>query len=146
MSVISHYDGSASTYAGQVDSVYRHGVGDANPLVSVAVDGIRVAGNDVSPEMVRYAKTSMLAAVEQNSDQRLAVDKPDLFELSEIVKSFDYSDINFYWCNYHQPHPMISGQFDAPQNRAAQIAQEHEENWGVTFMCAAGAVETTKNS
>jgi SAM-dependent methyltransferase len=40
-------------------SVYEHGVGDATPLVSVAGDGIRVAGNDVSPEMVKYAKANM---------------------------------------------------------------------------------------
>jgi len=90
MTVASHYDGSASTYADQYDeskiwtnaeypanffrlklvrqllkdagatSVYEHGVGDATPLVAVASDGIRVAGNDVSPEMVKYAKANML--------------------------------------------------------------------------------------
>jgi 2-polyprenyl-3-methyl-5-hydroxy-6-metoxy-1,4-benzoquinol methylase len=90
MTVASHYDGSASTYADQYDetkiwtnteypanffrlklvrqllkdagatSVYELGVGDATPLVAVASDGIRVAGNDVSPEMVKYAKANML--------------------------------------------------------------------------------------
>ena len=89
MSVASHYDGSASTYADQYDeskiwtneeypanffrlkmvrrilaeagvkSVYEHGVGDATPLVAVASDGIRVAGNDVSPEMVKFARANM---------------------------------------------------------------------------------------
>ncbi len=89
MSVASHYDGSASTYADQYDeaqiwtneeypanffrlklvrkllkeagakSVYEHGVGDATPLVAISGDGIRVAGNDVSPEMVKYAKANM---------------------------------------------------------------------------------------
>ena len=89
MSVASHYDGSASTYADQYDeskiwtnaeypanyyrlklvrklltdagvtSVYEHGVGDATPLVTIASDGIRVAGNDVSPEMVKYAKANL---------------------------------------------------------------------------------------
>ncbi len=89
MSVASHYDGSASTYADQYDeaqiwtneeypanffrlklvrkllkeagakSVYEHGVGDATPLVAIGGDGIRVAGNDVSPEMVKYAKANM---------------------------------------------------------------------------------------
>ncbi len=89
MSVASHYDGSASTYADQYDeskiwtneeypanyfrlklvrriladagvkSLYEHGVGDATPLVTIAGDGIRVAGNDVSPEMVKFARTNM---------------------------------------------------------------------------------------
>ncbi len=89
MSVASHYDGSASTYADQYDetkiwtneeypanyfrlklvrriladagvkSLYEHGVGDATPLVTIAGDGIRVAGNDVSPEMVKVARANM---------------------------------------------------------------------------------------
>lgn len=89
MSVSSHYDGSASTYADQYDelkiwtneeypanffrlkmvrkiladagvkSLYEHGVGDATPLVTIASDGIRVAGNDVSPEMVKFARANM---------------------------------------------------------------------------------------
>lgn len=89
MSVASHYDGSASTYADQYDelkiwtneeypanffrlkmvrkiladagvkSLYEHGVGDATPLVAIASDGIRVAGNDVSPEMVKFARANM---------------------------------------------------------------------------------------
>ncbi len=89
MSVASHYDGSASTYADQYDetkiwtneeypanyfrlklvrriladggvtSLYEHGVGDATPLVTIAGDGIRVAGNDVSPEMVKFARANM---------------------------------------------------------------------------------------
>ena len=89
MSVASHYDGSASTYADQYDeakirtneeypanffrlklvrkllkesgaqSVYELGVGDATPLAAVGSDGIRVAGNDVSSEMVKYARANM---------------------------------------------------------------------------------------
>lgn len=89
MSVASHYDGSASTYADQYDakkiwtneeypsnyfrlelvqrllasadatSVYELGVGDATPLVRIATTGIRVAGNDVSPEMVKFARSNM---------------------------------------------------------------------------------------
>jgi len=91
MSVSSHYDGSASSYADQYDpeklwtnaeypanyfrlelvrrllseagvtSLYEHGVGDATPLVRIASDGVRVAGNDVSPEMVRFARENMQA-------------------------------------------------------------------------------------
>ena len=91
MSVASHYDGSAASYADQYDpaklwsnaeypsnyfrlqlvrrlltdagasSVYELGVGDATPLVSVASDGLRVAGHDVSPEMVRFARSNMEA-------------------------------------------------------------------------------------
>ena len=90
MTVASHYDGSASTYADQYDekkiwtneeypanffrlklvrklltdagvkSLYEHGVGDATPLVTIAGDGIRVAGNDISPEMVKFARTNLI--------------------------------------------------------------------------------------
>ena len=86
MSVASHYDGSASTYADQYDpqkiwtneeypanyfrlqlvreilknkgatSVYELGAGEGTPLVALAQDGIRVAGNDLSPEMIKLAK------------------------------------------------------------------------------------------
>lgn len=89
MTVASHYDGSASSYGDQYDpekiwtnaeypsnyfrlqlvqrllsdcgatSVYELGVGDATPLVTIAGAGIRVAGNDVSPEMVKYARRNM---------------------------------------------------------------------------------------
>lgn len=89
MSVSSHYDGSASSYSDQYDparlwtneeypanlfrlqlvqrllaasgarSAYELGVGDATPLVTIAAAGLRVAGNDVSPEMVRFARANM---------------------------------------------------------------------------------------
>ena len=89
MSVASHYDGSAESYADQYDpdklwtnaeypanlfrlqlvqrllekagvsSVYEHGVGDATPLATIGATGLRVAGNDVSPEMVRVARRTM---------------------------------------------------------------------------------------
>jgi 2-polyprenyl-3-methyl-5-hydroxy-6-metoxy-1,4-benzoquinol methylase len=91
MSVSSHYDGSASTYGNQYDpeqlwtnaeypanffrlqlvqrllaefgstSVYELGVGDASPLSTIGATGIRVAGNDVSPEMVKVAQANMQA-------------------------------------------------------------------------------------
>ncbi len=91
MTVASHYDGSAASYGDQYDSerlwtqaeypsnlfrlqlvrrllarsgaasVYELGVGDATPLVTVASDDIRVAGNDVSPEMVKVARANMTA-------------------------------------------------------------------------------------
>lgn len=91
MSVASHYDGSASSYWEQYDperiwtnaeypanyfrlqlvrrllrdagssSVYEHGAGDATPLVAVASDGLRVAGNDVSPDMVKHARANLEA-------------------------------------------------------------------------------------
>ena len=92
MSVSSHYDGSASSYSEQYDperlwtneeypanyfrlqlvqrllaaagstSVYELGCGDATPLVRIAEQGIRVAGNDLSPEMVRFAHANLVAA------------------------------------------------------------------------------------
>ncbi len=91
MSVASHYDGSASSYADQYDeqkiwtneeypanyfrlqlvlrllkargttSVYEFGCGDATPLVRMAESGLRVAANDVSPEMVRFAQANLEA-------------------------------------------------------------------------------------
>lgn len=107
MSVASHYDGSASSYADQYDqdkiwtneeypanyfrlklvrriladagvqSVYEHGVGDATPLVTIAGDGLRVAGNDVSPEMVKFARANM---VKHNLD-------PELINLLDVQDS-----------------------------------------------------------
>ena len=89
MSVASHYDGSAATYRDQYDpdklwtnaeypanyfrlqlvqrllaesgarSLYELGVGDATPLATIGATGLRVAGHDISPEMVKVAKTIM---------------------------------------------------------------------------------------
>lgn len=91
MTVASHYDGSASSYGDQYDpdklwsnedypanlfrlqlvqrllgdcgaaSVYEHGVGDATPLATIGANGLHVAGNDVSREMVRVARLNMEA-------------------------------------------------------------------------------------
>lgn len=92
MSVSSHYDGSASSYADQYDperiwtsdeypanlfrlrllqgllsdagarSVYDLGCGDATPLIRIAERGIQVAGSDISLEMVRFARSNIAAA------------------------------------------------------------------------------------
>ena len=92
MSVASHYDGSAESYADQYDpgklwtneeypanyfrlqlvqrllaaagstSVYELGCGDATPLVHIAGTGVRVAGNDLSEQMVRVAHANLSAA------------------------------------------------------------------------------------
>jgi len=89
MSVASHYDGSASSYALQyqrenlwthedypanffrleiiVDrlmaigatSLFELGIGDATPLVTIAKQGLRVAGFDVAPKMVEVAKANL---------------------------------------------------------------------------------------
>jgi 2-polyprenyl-3-methyl-5-hydroxy-6-metoxy-1,4-benzoquinol methylase len=91
MSVASHYDGSASSSADQYQrenlwtledypanyfrleillrelaaakatSLFEFGVGDATPLVAAAKAGMEVAGFDVSPEMVEYAKANLSA-------------------------------------------------------------------------------------
>jgi len=291
MSVASHYDGSASTYADQYDeskiwtneeypanffrlkmvrgilvdagvsSLYEHGVGDATPLVTIAGDGIRVAGNDVSPEMVKFARANMekhnldpaqinlldvqdsgaLAAereragefesvmalgviphvsddhafvhsmdiflkpggrlllqfrnamfsmftfnrltkefimdelipdvpeavrevVQADLDQRLAVEKPPIrtrptgdgydeilsrfhnpFELSELVKSFGYSDLKFHWYNYHPAYPMIAGNIDPKVYRQAQMDLEGDQSWRGMFICSAGVIEAVKD-
>lgn len=291
MSVASHYDGSASSYSDQyneamiwtneeypanyfrlkmvrrilaeagVQSLYEHGVGDATPLVTIASDGIRVAGNDVSPEMVKVARANMLEhgldpesisfldvqdsnaikaereragdfeavmalgviphvtddhafvssmdlflnpggrlllqfrnsmfsmftfnrltkefildelipdvpesvrqVVQADLDQRLAVDKPPLrtrptgdgydeilsrfhnpFELSEVVKSFGYSDLKFHWYNYHPAYPMIAGNIDPKVYRQAQIDLEGDQSWRGMFLCSAGVIEAVKD-
>ena len=290
MSVASHYDGSASTYSDQyneekiwtneeypanffrlklvrriltdagVTSLYEHGVGDATPLVTIAGDGIRVAGNDVSPEMVKFARANMtehgldpesinlldvqshdaidteckragsfeavmalgviphveddrwfvdsmdkflepggrlllqfrnsmfsmftfnrltkefvmdelLPDVPENIreivsadlDQRLAVDKPpkrtrptgdgydeilskfhNPFELSEIVKSFGYKELQFHWYNYHPAYPMLAGSIDPKVYRQAQIDLEGDTSWRGMFLCSAGLIEAVK--
>ena len=290
MTVASHYDGSASTYADQYDekkiwtneeypanffrlklvrklltdagvkSLYEHGVGDATPLVTIAGDGIRVAGNDISPEMVKFARTNLInhgldpgvvnlldvqsqdainaereragefeavmalgviphveddgwfvasmdkfmapggrmllqfrnsmfsmftfnrltkefvmdellpdvpvsvrLAVETDLDQRLAADKPSKrtrptgdgydeilsrfhnpFELSEIVKSFGYKEIQFHWYNYHPAYPMLSGEIDPKVYRQAQIDLEGDRSWRGMFLCSAGLIEAVK--
>ena len=290
MTVASHYDGSASTYADQYDekkiwtneeypanffrlklvrklltdagvkSLYEHGVGDATPLVTIAGDGIRVAGNDISPEMVKFARTNLInhgldpgavnlldvqsqdainaereragefeavmalgviphveddgwfvasmdkfmapggrmllqfrnsmfsmftfnrltkefvmdellpdvpdsvrLVVETDLDRRLAVDKPpkrtrptgdgydeilsrfhNPFELSEIVKSFGYKEIQFHWYNYHPAYPMLSGEIDPKVYRQAQIDLEGDTSWRGMFLCSAGLIEAVK--
>ena len=290
MSVASHYDGSASTYADQynedkiwtneeypanffrlklvrriladsgVKSVYEHGVGDATPLVTIAGDGIRVAGNDVSPKMVKFARTNMTEhglepeainlldvqshdainverkragsfdavmalgviphveddrwfvesmdkflepggrlllqfrnsmfsmftfnrltkecvmdellpgvpesireIVSADLDQRLAVDKPrkrtrstgdgydeilskfhNPFELSEMVKSFGYRDLQFHWYNYHPAYPMLAGIIDPKVYRQAQMGLEGDTSWRGMFLCSAGLIEAVK--
>jgi len=290
MSVASHYDGSASTYADQyneekiwtneeypanffrlklvrriltdagVTSLYEHGVGDATPLVTIAGDGIRVAGNDVSPEMVKFARANMTEhgldpesinlldvqshdaidterkragsfeavmalgviphveddrwfvdsmdkflepggrlllqfrnsmfsmftfnrltkefvmdellpdvpesireIVSADLDQRLAVDKPpkrtrptgdgydeilskfhNPFELSEIVKSFGYKELQFHWYNYHPAYPMLAGSIDPKVYRQAQMDLEGDTSWRGMFLCSAGLIEAVK--
>ena len=290
MSVASHYDGSASTYADQYDeekswtneeypanffrlklvrriladagitSLYEHGVGDATPLVTLAGDGIRVAGNDVSPEMVKFARANMTKhgldpeainlldvqsheaidveckragsfdavmalgviphveddkwfvesmdkfldpggrlllqfrnsmfsmftfnrltkefvmdellpkvpksireIVSTDLDQRLAVDKPpkrtrptgdgydeilskfhNPFELSEIVKSFGYRDLQFHWYNYHPAYPMLAGSIDPKLYRQAQMDLEGDTSWRGMFLCSAGLIKAVK--
>ena len=87
MSVSSHYDGSAASYGDQYDpeklwtneeypanyfrlqlvqrllaergaaSVYELGIGDATPLARIGASGLRVAGHDLSPEMVKVANS-----------------------------------------------------------------------------------------
>lgn len=290
MSVASHYDGSASTYSDQynedkiwtneeypanffrlklvrriladagVTSLYEHGVGDATPLATIAGDGIRVAGNDVSPEMVKFARANMTdhgldpeainllnvqshdaidverkragsfdavmalgviphveddrwfvdsmdkfldpggrlllqfrnsmfsmftfnrltkefvmdellpevpqsirEIVSADLDQRLAVDKPpkrtrptgdgydeilskfhNPFELSEIVKSFGYKDLQFHWYNYHPAYPMLAGSIDPKVYRQVQMDLEGDTSWRGMFLCSAGLIEAVK--
>lgn len=91
MTVSSHYDGSADSYGLQyqrenlwthedypanffrlelvierlkalrAQSLFEFGVGDATPLVSIAKEGIRVAGFDIAPKMVEVAQENLVA-------------------------------------------------------------------------------------
>jgi SAM-dependent methyltransferase len=111
MSVSSHYDGSAATYSDQYNpeklwtneeypanyfrlelvkrllqeagstSVYELGCGDATPLARIAELGIRVAGNDLSPEMIRFAQIN-LEAVGLSGDQVTLLDAKDPYALA----------------------------------------------------------------
>ena len=106
MNVASHYDGSASSYGDQYDteriwtneeypanlfrlqlierllveagasSVYELGVGDATPLCRIGAMGLRVAGNDVSSEMVKVAREN-LANHGLNPDSVVHLDAQD---------------------------------------------------------------------
>lgn len=121
MSVASHYDGSASSYGEQYDeariwtneeypanyfrlqlvrellkasgakSLYELGVGDATPLVTIAGDGLRVAGNDISPEMVRHARENMRShgCDPQAIDLLDVQDSSSLAAIQARVGSFD---------------------------------------------------------
>lgn len=121
MTVASHYDGSASSYADQYDpdklwtneeypanffrlqlvkrllaaagskSVYELGCGDATPLVRIAAEGLRVAGNDVSPEMVRFARSNLEAAgLDAGLVTLLDVQNPDAMRAEQEMRgSFD---------------------------------------------------------
>ena len=112
MSVSSHYDGSAATYADQYDpeklwtneeypanyfrlelvkrllteagatSVYELGCGDATPLARISSLGIRVAGSDLSPEMVRFAQDNLLG-VGLSGDQVTLLDAEDPSALAD---------------------------------------------------------------
>lgn len=121
MTVASHYDGSASSYGEQYDpeklwtneeypanlfrlqlvqrilaaagatSVYELGVGDASPLSTIGASGLRVAGNDISPEMVKVARANMVArGLEAESISLLdAQDEAALAAERARVGSFD---------------------------------------------------------
>jgi len=74
-----------------VTSLYEHGVGDATPLITIAGDGIRVAGNDVSPEMVKFARANMSAqGLDPESINLLDVQSHDSIDCERTrVGSFD---------------------------------------------------------
>lgn len=102
-------------------------------------------------------------AVAADLDRRLAVDKPPVrrrddgsgydeilsrfhnpFELADIVRSAGFEDLSFHWYNFHPTYPMISGEFDAREYRAAQIALEEDTSWRGMFLCSAGIIQARK--
>jgi len=103
-------------------------------------------------------------AVEQDLDQRLAVDKPpkrewdkdapaydeilarfhNPFELAEVVKAQGFEDLSFGWYNFHPTYPMIAGGIDPTEYRRQQIELEDDESWRGMFLCSAGMIIATK--
>ena len=117
----------------------------------------------VMDELLPEVPASIRAIVASDLDQRLAVDKPpkltrpagdgydeilskfhNPFELSEIVKSFGYKDLQFHWYNYHPSYPMLAGGIDPKVSRQAQIDLEGDASWRGMFLCSAGVIEAVK--
>ena len=123
----------------------------------------RLTKEFVMDELLPGVPDSVRLVVETDLDRRLAVDKPpkrtrptgdgydeilsrfhNPFELSEIVKSFGYQEIQFHWYNYHPAYPMLSGEIDPKVYRQAQIDLEGDTSWRGMFLCSAGLIEAVK--
>ena len=117
----------------------------------------------VIDELLPEVPKSIREIVSADLDQRLAVDKPpkrtrptgdgydeilskfhNPFELSEIVKSFGYRDLQFHWYNYHPAYPMLAGSIDPKVYRQAQMDLEGDTSWRGMFLCSAGLIEAVK--
>jgi SAM-dependent methyltransferase len=114
-------------------------------------------------ELLTDVPESIYEIVSTDLDQRLAVDKPpkrtrptgdgydeiqskfhNPFELSEIVKSFGYKDLQFHWYNYHPAYPMLAGSIDPKVYRQAQMDLEGDTSWRGMFLCSAGVIQAVK--
>jgi hypothetical protein len=124
----------------------------------------RLTKEFIMDELIPDVPEAVREVVQADLDQRLAVDKPPLrtrptgdgydeilsrfhnpFELSELVKSFGYSDLKFYWYNYHPAYPMIAGNIDPKVYRQAQMDLEGDQSWRGMFICSAGVIEAVKD-
>jgi 2-polyprenyl-3-methyl-5-hydroxy-6-metoxy-1,4-benzoquinol methylase len=123
----------------------------------------RLTKEFVIDELLPEVPKSIREIVSADLDQRLAVDKPpkrtrptgdgydeilskfhNPFELSEIVKSFGYRDLQFHWYNYHPAYPMLAGSIDPKVYRQAQMDLEGDTSWRGMFLCSAGLIEAVK--
>ncbi len=123
----------------------------------------RLTKEFVMDELLPEVPESIREIVSADLDQRLAVDKPpkrtrptgdgydeilskfhNPFELSEIVKSFGYKELQFHWYNYHPAYPMLAGSIDPKVYRQAQMDLEGDTSWRGMFLCSAGLIEAVK--
>jgi len=123
----------------------------------------RLTKEFVMDELLPEVPESIREIVSADLDQRLAVDKPpkrtrptgdgydeilskfhNPFELSEIVKSFGYKDLQFHWYNYHPAYPMLAGSIDPKVYRQAQMDLEGDTSWRGMFLCSAGLIQAVK--
>jgi len=123
----------------------------------------RLTKEFVRDELLPDVPESVREIVSADLDHRLAVDKPpkrtrptgdgydeilsrfhNPFELSEVVKSFGYKDLQFHWYNYHPAYPMLAGSIDPKVYRQAQLDLEGDTSWRGMFLCSAGLIEVVK--
>ena len=124
----------------------------------------RLTKEFILEELLTNVRPEFKVAVEQDLDQRLAVDKPpkrewdkdapaydeilarfhNPFELAEVVKAQGFEDLSFGWYNFHPTYPMIAGGIDPTEYRRQQIELEDDESWRGMFLCSAGMIIATK--
>jgi 2-polyprenyl-3-methyl-5-hydroxy-6-metoxy-1,4-benzoquinol methylase len=115
-------------------------------------------------ELLRDVPVEIKNEVGQEIDRRVAIDLPppriveqggapgydailskfhNPFELTELVASSGFKDVQIHWYHYHPAPPMLEGKIGHAFRKAA-IALEHEGSWRGYFLCSAGVIEAVK--